>query len=66
MAFYVRQIKPYICIPMAQGTVDELIAVDGYDWVHEDLEEDLRTNIKTEDCYSELIFKERFVRVDTL
>lgn len=42
MAFYVRQIKPYIYIPMAQGTVDELTAVDGYDWVHEDLEEDLR------------------------
>lgn len=65
MTFYIRQIKPYIYIPMAGGTTDELTAVNGYDWVHEDLEEDLRKNIAVEDCYSKLIFKERFVRVDT-
>lgn len=62
MTLYVRQIKPYIYVTMT----GELIAVDKYDWVHEDLEEDLRKNIIIpKDWYSELIFKERFVRVDT-
>lgn len=62
MTLYVRQIKPYIYVTMT----DELIAVDEYDWVHEDLEEDLRKNIIIpKDWYSKLIFKERFVRVDT-
>lgn len=61
MTFYVRQIKPYIYVTMT----DDLIPVNGYDWVHEDLEEDLRKNIIVpEDWYSKLIFKERFVRVD--
>ena len=62
MTFYVRQIKPYIYVTMT----DDLIPVDEYDWVHEDLEEDLRKNIIiTEDWCSKLIFKERFVRVDS-
>lgn len=62
MTFYVRQIKPYIHVTMT----GDLIPIDEYDWVHEDLEEDLRKNIIIpEDWYSKLIFKERFVRVDT-
>lgn len=60
MKLYIRQIKPYIYIPMAAAT-ERLIAVDGYDWVSEDLEEHLRKNIVIEDEWcSKLVFKERF------
>ena len=60
MKLYIRQIKPYIYIPMA-GAAEELLAVDGYDWVSEDLEEHLRKNIVIEDgWYGKLVFKERF------
>ena len=61
MKLYIRLIKPYIYVPMAQGTAELLIAVDGYDWVSEDLEEHLRKNIVIEDeWYGKLVFKERF------
>ena len=61
MKLYLRQIKPYIYIPMLQGFRDEYIPVDGYDWVPEDMEEQLREQITVDDPWSKLIFKERYV-----
>ena len=61
MKIYIKQIKPYIYTPMAQGTTDELLEVDGYDWVSEDHEAALRNQIVLNVSYSTLIFKERFI-----
>lgn len=61
MKYYVRQIKPYIQLPLP-GT-DVGFAVDGYDWVPEDMEEELRSVIKPPEPWDVLIFKERFVEV---
>lgn len=65
MKYYVRQIKPYIEPPCLQGFNNALIPVKGYDWVSEDLEEELRKNIIVEDPWSKLIFRDRFVEVNS-
>ena len=61
MKHYIRQIKPYIEPPCLQGFNNTPIPVEGYDWVSEDLEEELRKNIVVKDPWSTLIFKERFI-----
>ena len=64
MKIYIRQIKPYIYTPMAQGTIDEIVAVDGYDWVPEDCEIILKNQIILDNSWSTLVFKERFIALD--
>jgi hypothetical protein len=61
MKYYVREIKPYIQLPIP-GT-DVGFAVDGYGWVPEDMEEELRSKIELLEPWDILIFKERFVEV---
>jgi hypothetical protein len=63
MKLYIRQIKPYIEPPCLQGFNCGPYPVDGYDWVSEDLEEELRNSIVVSDSWSTLIFKERFVEI---
>ena len=60
---YIREIKQYIDPPMMQGIFYQQKPIDGYDWVSEELEEKLRKEIKVEDSWSKLIFKERFIKV---
>lgn len=61
MKYYVRQIKPYIQLPLP-GT-DVGFAVDGYDWLPEDMEEELQNKIELPEPWYVLAFKERFVEV---
>lgn len=61
MKYYVRQIKPFIKLPFPGA--DTGYAVDGYDWVPEDMEEDLRKTITLDPFWAVLTFKERFVEV---
>lgn len=61
MKLYERQIKPYIKPPCLQGCNDSPYPVDGYNWVSEDLEEQLRNEIVVSDSWSTLIFKERYI-----
>lgn len=61
MKYYTRQIKPFIKLPFP-GT-DVGYAVDGYDWVSEDMEEELRSAITLDPFWAVLTFKERFVEV---
>lgn len=61
MKIYIRQIKPYIKPPCLQGFNDSPYPVDGYDWVAEDCEEELRNKIVVSDPWSTLIFAERYV-----
>lgn len=61
MRYYIRQIKPYMQLTVL-GT-DAGFAVDGYDWVPEDMEEELRAQIVNTDGLFVLTFKERFVEV---
>ena len=61
MKYYIRQIKPYMRLMVLGG--DAGYAVDGYDWVPEDMEEELRAKIGNIDGLFELTFKERFVEV---
>ena len=61
MKHYIKQIKPYIEPPCLQGFNNTPIPVEGYDWVSEDLEEELIKNIVVKDPWSTLIFKERFI-----
>ncbi len=63
MKYYIRQINPYIQPPVLQGCNCEPYPVEGYDWVPEYLEQELRKNIVVRDPWSELIFYERFVKV---
>lgn len=63
MKCYIRQIKPYIYPPQLQGFNDKPFPVKGYDWVSEDLEEELRNNIAVKDPWSKLVFIERYVEV---
>jgi hypothetical protein len=63
MKYYIRQIRPYIKFPSLPGMLCVSRAVDGYDWVHEDLEEQLRNEIVLSDPWDTLTFKERFVEV---
>lgn len=63
MKYYIRQIKPYIQPPQLQGFNDKSYPVDGYDWVSEDLEEELKNSIVVNDPWSKLIFHCRFVEV---
>lgn len=63
MKYYIRQIKPYVKPPFLPGMRCILYPLDGYDWVSEDLEEELKNNIVLEDPWSTLTFKERFVEV---
>ena len=62
MKYYVRQIKPYIKPPSLPGMICIWYAVDGYDWMSEDAESELRKEIVVEDVGSTLVFKERFGR----
>ena len=64
MKYYIRQIKPYICPPQLQGFNDKPYPVKGYDWVSEDLEEELSNTIAVKDPWSKLVFYSRFVEVD--
>ena len=61
MKHYVRQIKPYIEPPALHGCNCSPDPVEGYNWVSEDMEEELRKEIIVSDSWSKLIFKERFV-----
>jgi hypothetical protein len=63
MKYYIRQIKPYIQPPQLQGFNDKPFPVVGYDWVSEDLEEELRNTIVVSDHWSKLIFEKRIVEV---
>lgn len=63
MKYYVRQIKPFIQFMRPYTGI--CYAVDGYGWVPEDMEEELRQTIVTDHPRAELTFKERFVEVDT-
>lgn len=63
MKIYKREIKPYIQPPQLQGFNDKPFPVKGYDWVPEDMEEELRENIVVKDPWSKLIFIGRFVEV---
>lgn len=64
MKYYIRQIKPFIQPPALPGTLCVSYAVDGYDWVSEEMEEELKKEIVVEDSWSTLVFKERFVEVE--
>ena len=64
MKYYVREIKPYIKPPCLQGFNNNPYPVKGYDWVSEDLEEQLRNEIIVEDSWSILFFKERYIEVE--
>ena len=64
MKYYMRQIKPYIRPFTAPGSLCVSCAVEGYDWVTEDMEEELREKIVIEDKWYTLVFKERFVEVE--
>lgn len=64
MKYYVRQIKPYLQLPKTPGTFNISRAVDGYDWVPEDMEEELRNTIVVEAPWGVLTFSERFVEVE--
>ena len=59
MKYYVRQIKPFVKIPLPG--CDAGYAVEGYDWVPEDMEEELRNTITVDPAWAVLVFKERFV-----
>ena len=59
MKYYVRQIKPFIKLPFPGA--DAGYSVDGYDWMPEDMEEELRNTIQVDKLFEELTFKERFV-----
>ena len=61
MKYYVRQIKPFVKLPFPGA--DVCCAVNGYDWVSEDMEEELRNTIQVDPLFEELTFKERFVEV---
>lgn len=61
MRLYERQIKPYIEPPCLQGCNNSPYPVVGYDWVSEELEEQLRNEIIVSDSWSKLVFKERYV-----
>lgn len=63
MKYYIRQIKPYIQLPLPGA--DAGFAVDGYDWVPEDMEAELRRTIVPDPIWATLVFKERFVEDDT-
>lgn len=63
MKIYKREIKPYIQPFCLQGCNSSPYSVDGYDWVSENLERQLRKEIIVEDSWSKLIFKERYVVV---
>lgn len=63
MKYYIRQIKPYIKPPSLPGMMCISYPVDGYDWVSEDLEEELRKSIVLDDPWSKLGFQERYVEV---
>ena len=59
MKYYIRQIKPYIKLVLP-GT-DAGFAVDGFDWVSEDMEEELRKDLTVDPAWAVLTFKERYV-----
>lgn len=61
MKIYKREIKPYIEPPCLQGFNDKPYPVQGYDWVPEDMEEQLRNAIVVNDPWSKLIFYSRYV-----
>ena len=61
MKYYIREIKPYMQFTVSG--MDAGFAVDGYDWVSEDMEDELRANIINTDGLFVLAFKERFVEV---
>jgi hypothetical protein len=63
MKYYIRQIRPYIQPPSLPGMLCVSYPVEGYDWVSEDLEEHLRSEIVLNDPWDKLTFKERFVEV---
>ena len=63
MKYYARQIRPYIRPHQTPGSLCVSWPVDGYDWVPEDMEEELRAKIGNIDGLFELTFKERFVEV---
>ena len=63
MKYYTRQIKPFIQHKAGSGVYATQYTVDGYDWVSEELEEELRSKIVFNRFYDDLIFKERFVEV---
>jgi hypothetical protein len=63
MKYYIRQIRPYIKPFALPGMLCISYPVDGYDWVSEDLEEQLRNEIVLSDKWDTLTFKERFVEV---
>lgn len=60
MKIYKREIKPYIEPPMLQGFSCRPQPIEGYDWVSEDMEEELKNKIVLTDSWSKLIFKERY------
>lgn len=64
MKYYIKQIKPYIIPPCLQGCNCDPDPVKGYDWVSEDMKEELRQNITVKDPWSKLIFEVRFVEVN--
>lgn len=61
MKYYIRQIKPYVQPPCLPGFNCSAYPVEGYDWVLEDLEDELSKEIVVNDSMSELIFRERFI-----
>lgn len=63
MKYYVRLIKPYIQTEPGSGVSCRRYEVKGYDWVSEDLEEELRNTIKFNSTFDSLVFEERFVEV---
>jgi hypothetical protein len=63
MKIYKREIKPYIRPPQLQGFNDKPFPVKEYDWVPEDMEQELKEKIVVKDPWSKLIFAERYVVV---
>lgn len=59
MKYYIREIKPFIYSPGLQGFRDTEFPVKGYDWVSEDMEEELRNTIEVKDPWGKLIIHYR-------
>ena len=63
MKYYVRQVRPYVETLLMPGIYGAAAPLEGYDYVPEDMEEQLRNEIVISNPSYRLIFNEKFVEV---